>query len=98
MEVIIHKKVDSFNKIFPEWRLLKEEFHETTIFQDINWIKSWWNYKSSQDDITPYIIEVRKGDKTIGIVPLYTTITNYMGMGFRVLKPIGSKIPIIYCR
>ena len=69
MDVIIHKQIDAIENIFPNWERLREEFHEVTVFQDINWIKSWWTYKSKQTQITPYIIEIKAGEKTIGILP-----------------------------
>ena len=96
MDVIIHKQIDRLWEILPKWEALKEEFHEITIFQEINWLKSWWEYKSKETNITPYIIEIKEGDKTIGILPLYVSKM----FAFRVLKPIGSElsdylIPII---
>ena len=86
MNVVIHKQIDAFEKIVPDWETLKDGFHEITVFQDINWIKSWWVYKGKQSKVIPYIVEIKEGDETIGIIPLY--ITNKLI--FRVLKPIGS--------
>ena len=85
MDVVIHKRIDFFDKIFLDWETLKEEFQEITVFQDFNWIKLWWVYKSKQSKLIPYIVEVKEEDKTIGIISLY--ISNKFI--FRVLKPMG---------
>src|SRR5690606_25215466 len=100
LEVIIHRKIDILDKIYPEWNQLKEEFHEITVFQDIRWIKSWWHYKEKKKDISPYILEIRKENKTIVIFPLYCSLVKFASLQFQVLKPIGSvlsdySIPIL---
>src|SRR5690625_2310316 len=100
MEVMIHKQIESLEKLMPRWKQLNKEFHDITVFQDIEWIKSWWEYKQKERKITPYIVEIKKGDKTIGIVPLYRYNKEFAGLPFRVLKPIGFElsdylIPII---
>ena len=91
LKVIIHKQLDSFYKIFPPWEVLKEKFHEVTIFQDINWIKSWWEYLNKQKEVHPYIIEIKSKDTTIGIVPLYSSKIKYKGLELRVLRPFGAE-------
>jgi hypothetical protein len=48
LEVIIHKEIDSLEKVLPKWETLKEGYREITVFQDISWIKSWWYYKSKK--------------------------------------------------
>lgn len=90
MEVIIHRKIDVLDKIYPEWNQLKDEFHEITVFQDIRWIKSWWDYKKKKEHISPYILEIRFENKTIGIIPLYRSLVKFASLQFSVLKPIGS--------
>lgn len=92
MDVILHKHMECFEKIWPEWKTLQDEFHEITIFQDINWMKSWWDYKSKQTKITPYMIEIKENDKTIGIIPLYRSNIRFAGLKFRLLRPIGSEL------
>lgn len=89
---IIHKQWDSIDKLFPEWDRLKEDFYEMTIFQDKSWIESWWTYKSGQTKISPYIVEIKEGDETIGIIPLYLSKIRRKKIYFRVLKPIGSEL------
>ena len=89
LEAIIHTNIDILEVILPQWTELKEEFHEITVFQDIGWLKSWWEYKLKERKITPYIVEVKKEKKTIGIIPLYLYDEEFAGFIFRVLKPIG---------
>src|SRR5690606_8292847 len=86
---IIHKQIDTLEEILPQWTELKEEFLDITVFQDIGWLKSWWEYKQKERKITPYIVEVKKENKTIGIIPLYLSDHVIGGFNFRVLKPIG---------
>lgn len=100
MEVIIHKEMASLEEIFPKWEQLQREFHEITVFQDIEWLKTWWEYKLNERKIIPYIVEVKKENKTIGILPLFLYNKEFAGLSFRVLKPIGIDqsdylIPII---
>src|SRR5690625_1162006 len=101
MDIIIHHKIESLEKVLPKWEELKNNFHNITVFQDINWIKNWWEYKNKKGEtIEPYIIEIKDGQKTIGIIPLYRSLNNFAGLNFRVLKLIGTDlsdylIPII---
>src|SRR5690625_3209156 len=90
MEAVIHKEVDILNEIYPRWSQLKTEFHETTFFQEVGWIKSWWESNSQNKNISPYIIEIKDEDKTIGIIPLYLSHKEFAGYFFRILRPIGA--------
>jgi len=100
MNVIIHKQIDSLYKVLPNWKTLKEEFLEVTIFQEKNWLKNWWDYNSKKKKITPYVIEIKERDETVGIIPLYLSIIEWAKFKVRVLKPMGSEtsdylIPIL---
>ncbi len=90
MEVIIHKEIKILKRILPEWSRLKKEFQDVTVFQDISWIQSWWEFEQKKREITPYIVEIKKENKTIGIIPLYCSMKKFVNVNFRVLKPIGS--------
>lgn len=92
LEVIIHKEIEALEKLLPKWESLKEQFREITIFQDTSWMKSWWHYKSKQTNITPYIVEIREMDKTIGVLPLGILLVRFLRFDFRVLSPIGYEI------
>ncbi|WP_251549839.1 GNAT family N-acetyltransferase [Neobacillus muris] len=92
MEAIIHRDINCLEKIIPEWDILKNEFYEVTVFQDVGWFKSWWNYKSKKMEITPYIIEIKDQNKTVGVVPFYIFRTRLAKIIFRTLKPIGSEL------
>lgn len=93
LDIIIHEQIQSLESMMPEWTNLKEDFHNITVFQDIDWIKNWWEYKLlKQDMIKPYIIEIKEKEKIIGIIPLYCSLHNFAGLNFRVLKPIGSEL------
>lgn len=92
LEILIHKQIEVLENIIPKWEDLQGNFREITIFQDISWLKSWWYYKSRTKDITPYIIEIKEKDKTIGIIPLYILPVRFAKMQFRILKPIGSEL------
>ncbi|MBS4198423.1 GNAT family N-acetyltransferase [Bacillus sp. FJAT-49732] len=105
MEVLIHKDIDSLEKIMPNWDELKKEYREVTVFQEVGWLQNWWEYERKRNDIMPYIIEIRDKNKTIGIIPLYTVVETYARIPFKILKPIGTTnsdylIPILsknYC-
>ncbi|MBP1943305.1 GNAT family N-acetyltransferase [Cytobacillus luteolus] len=86
MHVIIHKQLSILEEIFPAWEVSKQEFYDVTIFQELGWLLNWWRYKSNLVDISPYIIEIKDGTKTIGIIPLYRVESFF----YRVLKPIGA--------
>ncbi|MEN1969996.1 GNAT family N-acetyltransferase [Lentibacillus sp. N15] len=91
MEAIIHKQFDILEKTLPKWEILKEEFHDITIFQDIEWIKSWWKYKNKNKIYTPYIVQIKKGSRTIGIIPFYISNKKFINVTFKVLIPLGAK-------
>jgi CelD/BcsL family acetyltransferase involved in cellulose biosynthesis len=42
--------------------------------------------------MTPYIVEIRDQDQTIGIIPLYISETRFAKVHSRLLKPIGSEL------
>ncbi|MEC1374195.1 GNAT family N-acetyltransferase [Heyndrickxia oleronia] len=90
MEIFIHNRIETITNLLPNWSTLINEYHEVTIFQDISWLASWWEYKIKQIDITPYIIEIKNKDQTIGIFPFYLYKRTLAGMSIYVLKPIGS--------
>jgi CelD/BcsL family acetyltransferase involved in cellulose biosynthesis len=90
--VIIHKEINSLGQLLPKWEVLKRDFREITVFQDISWIKSWWYYKSQKNKMTPYIVEIKDKDKTIGLIPLYILEARFARFNFRLLKPIGSEL------
>jgi CelD/BcsL family acetyltransferase involved in cellulose biosynthesis len=92
MEGIIHRDFESLKKILPEWEVLRKEFQDVTIFQDLEWIKSWWDYKCKKYEMNPFIIEIKDKNKTIGVIPLYIMNTRLAKIHFRILKPIGSEI------
>src|SRR5690625_3113187 len=90
LEVTIHKEVDAIESILPKWAKMKEEFHEITVFQDSNWLQSWWAFESKKRELTPYIVEIKKDLKTIGIIPMYCSIKKFANLNFRILKPLGA--------
>jgi len=90
LEAIIHKRFSAFEEIMPKWGRLKREFYEVTVFQDIGWLKRWWEYNCENNKVTPYIVEVRKSNNTIGIIPFYIIYKHFKNTTFRLLKPFGS--------
>src|SRR5690625_261670 len=38
------------------------------------------------------MVEIKKGDKTIGILPLYCSTKTFLNVNFRILRPIGFVI------
>lgn len=90
MQVIVHKNIEILDEIIPNWGELKGSFHEVTIFQELNWLKSWWENHENKMEDTPFVIEVKKENTTIGILPFYLTYKEFSGYWFRILKPIGS--------
>ncbi|WP_246041970.1 GNAT family N-acetyltransferase [Robertmurraya kyonggiensis] len=89
--MIIRKDSESFDEIFPQWEVLRTDFYDSTIFQDRNWLRNWWHYKSNQGKkITPYILEIVEEGQTIGILPLYQSSKRIKGIEIRMLEPIGT--------
>ena len=74
----------------PKWDDLIGQF-QATVFQDLNWLKNWWDF-SYKDNFIPYIIQIKDEEKTIGIFPLYIDSIRFARMTFRILKPMGSGI------
>lgn len=90
MDVIIHNQIESLEEIVPEWEELQNKFREVTIFQNVEWMKIWWEYnKHSKEITTPYIVEIREESETIGVIPLCVTKRRFANLRFRILKPIG---------
>lgn len=90
MEGIIHNRIEVLEEIMPKKEQLNEMFHETTVFQSIDWMKSWLEYKKKSKEIIPYIVEIVEGHKTVGIFPLYLSEKEFANFHFRVLRPIGD--------
>lgn len=89
MDVIIHKRIESLDELVRGYGELTSEFREVTIFQDIDWMKDWWEQKKESKEITPYIVEIREENETIGIIPLYLSDKEFANIRFRMLRPIG---------
>src|SRR5690625_1667603 len=91
MEVIIHKHddIEKLRKLIPSWRDLETEFCEVTIFQEVNWLINWWYKKRVGQKISPYIVEIKEENQTIGIIPLYLSKKEFSNKQFRILRPIG---------
>ncbi|WP_160722233.1 GNAT family N-acetyltransferase [Bacillus sp. USDA818B3_A] len=92
MEVLVHKQIEVLDDIFPEWEMLIGNFYDITVFQDFSWLKSWWDFKNKQANITPYIIEIKDNNNPIGIIPLHILHIKFLKFKFRILKPIGSEL------
>ncbi len=90
LEVTIHKKIEILDDIYPEWDQLKNGFHDITPFQEKSWIKNWWNFKKKRENISPYIIEIKKENKLTGLITLYTYNKVFLNVKYRILKPIGE--------
>ncbi len=100
MEAIIHHNIEVLRDIIPKWKQLKNEFCEITIFQDVEWLMSWWEHKSKDHKISPYILDIKKDEQTVGVIPLYIAQKDFAHLRFRILRPIGlveadSLIPIL---
>lgn len=89
MEVIIHNSIEALDEIIPEWEQVTNEFYEITIFQHIEWMKNWWELKKKNKEIIAYIVQIKKDNETIGVIPLYLSDKEFSNMRFRILRPIG---------
>lgn len=89
MDVYIHHRIEVLDRLIPKWDKLIADFYEITVFQYLEWMKDWWDYISKNQKITPYIIEVKDGNETIGIFPMYISRKKFAKFHFRVLRPIG---------
>jgi CelD/BcsL family acetyltransferase involved in cellulose biosynthesis len=92
LEVNIHKDINVLDDWLQNVGKLKNNFHEITVFQDLDWIKHWWEHKSKKNRITPYIIEIKDEDKPIGLIPLYCSKVKIAKLHFYVLRPMGSEL------
>ena len=45
--------------------------------------------KKKSEEVTPYIVEIREKNETIGIIPLYLSEISFAKTRFRMLRPIG---------
>ncbi|WP_449621683.1 GNAT family N-acetyltransferase [Robertmurraya sp. Marseille-Q9965] len=91
VDVILRNNLESFDEIFPQWESLRTDFYDATIFQDRNWLQSWWQYKcKTEKGIAPYILEIVEEGQTIGIIPLYQSNKKIKGIEIRMLGPIGA--------
>lgn len=89
LKVIIHNHIEALEEIMPEWEQLTKGYFEITIFQHIDWMKNWWELKKKSKDITPYIMEIKDENNTVGIIPLYLSDKTFTNINFRILRPIG---------
>src|SRR5690625_4402438 len=88
MDVIIHNQIEALEELIPEWKKLKDEFRNITMFQDVEWMKNWWKHKRKSKEIIPYIVEIKNGNETIGIIPLYISDKKFANVRFRILHLI----------
>lgn len=90
MRVIIHKQIEVLERLIPTWEILHKKFRDITVFQDISWLKSWWNFESKKSNISPYIVEIKNEDRTVGILPFYLSLVEFANLTFRILQPMGN--------
>ena len=89
MDVIIHKHIESLDKVIPKLEDLPGRFREATIFQDVEWMKDWWEKKRKVRKLPLTFVEIREKNETIGIIPLYLSEISFAKTRFRMLRPIG---------
>lgn len=92
MEVVIHKRINILEKLIPKLDGLINNYHEATIFQDVEWLKNWWAHKRRNEEITPYIVEITENEETIGVIPMYLSYKTFANRHFRILKPAGAGV------
>src|SRR5690625_378789 len=89
MKVIIHNRIEALNEIMPEWKKVTNDFYEITIFQNVEWMRNWWEHKKKSKEITAYIVQIKEENETIGVIPLYLSDKEFANIKFRILRPIG---------
>ena len=82
MNIYEHNDISSLDKILNNWSELNKDYHDITIFQDVNWLKSWWEYKTKQRTIIPYILEIKQSNEIVGVFPLYIHVITLAGVNF----------------
>src|SRR5690625_1472585 len=89
MEVVIHRHIDALTELIPEYNELKSEFREITVFHEVQSLICWWNHYKTIENISPFIVEVKKENKKIGILPLYVSEKKFASKRFRIIRPNG---------
>ena len=90
IEAVIHTERDVLDKLEQRWEQLQKGSLDITVFQQYGWLKNSWEFISSLEHATPYVVEITEDNQTIGIVPMYCTIEKFVNLTIRTLKPIGA--------
>lgn len=72
----------------PEWQRLHSEAAVASVFNDWAWQAAWWRLYGRERELQ--VIVATRGDKTVGILPLYAQTTTQLGLPVRMLRLLGE--------
>src|SRR5438270_334123 len=72
----------------PEWQRLHSEAAVASMFNDWAWQAAWWRLYGRERELQ--VIVATRGDKTVGILPLYAQTTTQLGLPVRMLRLLGE--------
>jgi CelD/BcsL family acetyltransferase involved in cellulose biosynthesis len=83
----IIKDRDGFDRLAADWLALEAQSGPDVLFQSFGWVRAVWDFEieRSNADFSPVIIQVYRGARLVGILPMELLYTGLRS----VLAPIG---------
>jgi CelD/BcsL family acetyltransferase involved in cellulose biosynthesis len=84
-------RVDNLDALWPrtnEWNALVERSPTNTVFQTLEWHRSWWSALGS--DAQPLVLLAEAAGEIVGIAPLMLSVRRILGRKRRVVEFIGT--------
>jgi CelD/BcsL family acetyltransferase involved in cellulose biosynthesis len=88
-----HRQLTSVRGLVEEWQALHDASGDPNPFSGPDWAVTWLDHFAHGEGHEPFVVEVRDGDRLVGVAPLYRRRI-LRGRG-TVLQPIGTGDPWI---
>src|SRR4051794_1274232 len=92
LRVAAHHRPTSVARIADEWQQLHDSSRDVNPFSGPDWAVTWLEHFSGQG-VEPYVLEVREGERLVGIAPL-VRVAALSGRA-HLVQPIGQGTPWI---
>ena len=88
-----HRESSGVHGLVEEWQALHDASGDTNPFSGPDWAATWLDHFSGDGRHEPFVLEVRDGDRLVGVAPLYRR-TALRGQA-SIIQPIGTGDPWI---
>ena len=93
LHTVAHRELASVRALAEQWQALHDASGDTNPFSGPDWAITWLEHFCGGGQHQPFVVEVRDGDRLVGVAPLYRRTA--LGGRAAMLQPIGTGVPWI---